>query len=79
MKRLALITSTVVLAACAQPESLPPPQGIGMANPASVYCVEKGGTLAIQQTATGQLGMCTLPDGMVIEEWALFRRDHAPR
>jgi hypothetical protein len=38
--------------------------------------VEKGGRLDIVNTPTGQVGMCTLPDGTVIEEWELMRRDH---
>ncbi len=49
-----------------------------MANPASVYCVEKGGRVEIVKDAAGnQSGMCHLPGGEVIEEWALYRRDHA--
>lgn len=35
-----------------QPEAPKPPQ-IGMANPASVYCQQKGGTLIPVQTAQG--------------------------
>ncbi|AYR19260.1 putative hemolysin [Alcaligenes faecalis] len=62
------------LSACANQASTQPP--VGMANPASAYCVEKGGRLEIVNTPTGQVGMCTLPDGTVIEEWELMRRDH---
>ena len=58
-----------VLAACSG-------SAVGMANPASVYCVEKGGTVDIRQTKDGQLGWCKLPNGTEIEEWALYRRDH---
>nr|WP_243854443.1 DUF333 domain-containing protein [Comamonas sp. JUb58] len=47
-----------------------------MANPASVYCVEQGGKLHIHSSASGDQGICRLPDGQEIEEWALFRRDH---
>jgi putative hemolysin len=46
----------------------------GLANPASVNCVDKlGGTLQIVDTAKGQAGYCHLKDGRVCEEWALFR------
>jgi putative hemolysin len=46
----------------------------GLANPASVNCVQTlGGQLQIVDTAQGQIGMCHLPDGRVCEEWALFR------
>ena len=48
---------------------------IGMANPASVNCVQNGGLLQIVEEANGQVGMCTLPSGRVCEEWAFFRGD----
>jgi len=48
--------------------------GAGMANPASVYCEDNGGTLEIITAADGsQSGQCTLSDGTVCEEWAYFR------
>jgi len=47
--------------------------GTGMANPASVYCEQQGGTLEIQDTPDGQVGMCHFENGQVCEEWALFR------
>lgn len=49
---------------------------VGMPNPASAYCVEIGGTLALENREGGQVGICTLPDGERVEEWELFRRDH---
>ena len=68
----------LVLAGCStpsQPEAPKPPQ-IGMANPASVYCQQKGGTLIPVQTAQGVSNNCKLPGGETIDEWALWRRDH---
>ena len=44
-----------------------------IANPASVNCIEKGGTLKIMDGEGGQYGICTLPDGTECEEWAYFR------
>ena len=45
-----------------------------MANPASVYCIEQGGTLEIIKDENGgEIGMCSLPNGIVCEEWSLFR------
>lgn len=44
-----------------------------MANPASVNCVDKGGKLSIVDKPEGQVGMCTLSNGSVCEEWAYFR------
>lgn len=46
---------------------------VGMANPASVACVDGGGTLKIYDTPQGQIGICTTRDGKVCEEWDLFR------
>jgi putative hemolysin len=44
-----------------------------LANPASTNCIAYNGTLEIVDTNEGQVGMCTLPDGKVCEEWAFFR------
>lgn len=54
----------------------PDPSAIGMANPASVYCIEQGGKLEMQQTAAGEVGICHLPDGTKVEEWEFFRAHH---
>jgi putative hemolysin len=48
-------------------------QAVGLANPASVFCIEQGGTLELRNTMEGSVGYCHLPDGTVIEEWELFR------
>lgn len=47
----------------------------GTANPASVSCVDAGGTLEIVDTAAlgGHVGYCHTKDGRVCEEWALYR------
>ena len=48
-----------------------------MPNPATLYCTKKGGTLEIRHDdQKGQINFCHLPDGTVMEEWALFRRDN---
>jgi hypothetical protein len=44
-----------------------------MANPASVNCVEKGGTLEIRTNKNGQYGVCLFEDNRQCEEWALLR------
>lgn len=44
----------------------------GIANPASVFCEEQGGTLDL---ATG---MCTFADGSQCEEWAFYRGECSP-
>ena len=51
------------------------PTSVGMANPASQYCIDQGGQLDMKNEAQGQVGYCQLPDGKVVEEWALFREN----
>ena len=59
----------------------PPPTATpaGIANPASTYCVEQGGTSEIRTAEDGsQFGVCVFPDGSECEEWAFFRGKCAP-
>jgi hypothetical protein len=72
MLKHTLLGVTVTLAACT--ETAPQP-AVGLANPASQFCIDKGGTLEIRDEAGGQAGYCTLPDGRVVEEWELFRSE----
>ena len=67
----------LALAACSPATNAPPsaPQ-VGLANPASVYCIDQGGTLEPVTTAAGISNTCVLPDGERIDEWDLYRRDH---
>ncbi|WP_245652456.1 DUF333 domain-containing protein [Novosphingobium capsulatum] len=44
-----------------------------MPNPASAYCEQNGGRLEMVNGPGGQAGYCHLPNGAVVEEWALFR------
>lgn len=47
-----------------------------LANPASVNCVKKGGTLVIRTNGSGgQYGLCQFDDNMACEEWAMMRGD----
>ncbi|MFA5124478.1 MAG: DUF333 domain-containing protein [Patescibacteria group bacterium] len=51
----------------------------GLANPASVNCQEKGGTLEIITDLEGnQSGLCKFPDDTQCEEWAFFRGECRP-
>ena len=78
-KILGFALGTLFLAGCQSSQSVPAPTAsLGMANPASVYCVEQGGKLEIRNETAGQVGYCHLPDGQVVEEWALFRA-HQPK
>ncbi|MEN9804087.1 MAG: hypothetical protein RIS41_934 [Actinomycetota bacterium] len=53
--------------------NLPSSDPVGIANPASEFCVEQGGTVEIVEEEGGQVGYCNLPDGSRIEEWEYFR------
>jgi putative hemolysin len=44
-----------------------------IANPASTYCINHGGTLQIKTSPAGQYGMCTFSNGSQCEEWQFFR------
>ncbi len=50
-------------------------QRIGLPNPASVNCIEKGGELKIQRDERGEYGVCYFDDNRQCEEWAMFRGD----
>lgn len=83
MRIAAYLGVFTLLAACAQeagtaPDPSPAVTGpmVGMANPAAVACGDLfGGELSSVSTSAGDIGMCTLPDGRVCEEWVLFQ-DH---
>ena len=66
------IFTILLLSGCSSKE---PDRTVTIANPASEHCVEKGGKLEIVKEESGEKGMCHLPDGTVVEEWELFRRD----
>jgi putative hemolysin len=47
---------------------------VGLANPASVNCKDKGGDLKMMKKADGgEYGICYFEDNRQCEEWALFR------
>jgi hypothetical protein len=51
--------------------------GTGMANPASVFCVQQGGeSLMVSECADqgcGQRGVCVMPGGIECDEWEFSR------
>jgi putative hemolysin len=50
-----------------------------MPNPASVYCADQGGKIAIRKDATGgEYGMCVFADGSECDEWAFFNSECQP-
>lgn len=90
MKKYVLILSVVILAVLMSSilkrfnyitngssgiSSSPSSGSTSLANPASVYCKENGGTLEIVTQEDGsQYGLCHL-DGYSCEEWAFFRSE----
>lgn len=47
---------------------------VGIANPASVNCTEKGGQLKMAKKPDGsEYGLCYFEDNRACEEWAMFR------
>ncbi|MFE8032853.1 DUF333 domain-containing protein [Thiohalocapsa marina] len=47
---------------------------VALANPASVHCIEQGGTLDIRTRPDGgAYGVCVFEDNRQCEEWALLR------
>ena len=77
MKHLALLLSTAALAACSADKVGQEVPAVGIANPASEFCVKQGGKLEMKKDKDGgEYGVCHLPDGSVVEEWAYFRSHH---
>ncbi len=46
---------------------------IGIANPASTNCIEKGGKVIIEEESEGQVGYCVFDDSSKCEEWSFYR------
>ena len=75
---LGVLLVLVLAAGCTQQTATPPVTTASsqIANPASVYCGQIGGTTEIKTDATGgQYGMCNFGNGTSCEEWALFRKE----
>ena len=80
MKRVVAITLAVVLSisGCGDGDDSDDQQP-GLANPASVYCEEQGGTVDIRTDESGsQTGYCVFSDGSEVEEWAYYRGEAEP-
>ena len=67
------LAAATVLSACSASETQESP--IGMANPASEFCLKQGGKSEIKKDKDGgEYGVCHLSDGTVVEEWEYFRQ-----
>ncbi|MEN9505401.1 MAG: hypothetical protein RI958_1327 [Actinomycetota bacterium] len=76
---LAAVPFLVVLAGCSddvEPSTTTPDtteDTVQIANPASQYCIDQGGTLEIVTEEGGEVGYCNLPDGTRVDEWEYYR------
>ena len=75
-----ILMGTLIFRAPFSPESdgdvkTSPSAQVTLANPASTFCTENGGTTRIINTMEGQRGECSFANGTTCEEWALFRGD----
>ena len=69
------LAAATALVACSASEKQESP--IGMANPASEFCLKQGGKSEIRKDKDGrEYGVCHLPDGTVVEEWEYFRQHY---
>ena len=68
------LTAATALAACSASEKQESPN-VGMANPASEFCLKQGGKSEIRKDKDcREYGVCHLPDSTVVEEWEYFRQ-----
>jgi putative hemolysin len=73
---LILMLATLMVGACSKKATptATPPDKIGLPNPASVNCEQKGGKLVIHDRGElGQYGVCVFEDNLQCEEWAMYR------
>ena len=66
-----LAIGVLTLSGCGKTEA-PVEENVEIANPASVYCEENGGTLNLEEW------LCMFADGSYCEEWSYFRDECQP-
>ncbi|MFN2167722.1 MAG: M20/M25/M40 family metallo-hydrolase [Anaerolineae bacterium] len=74
----ALVLAISILAAACYPPAGPTVHP-GLANPATQYCLDHGGTTRPRgYEGQGPSGLCVFPDDSVCDEWAFFRGECGP-
>ena len=68
-----LAAGVLTLTGCGKTET-PTDENVEIANPASVYCEENGGTLVLEEGSW----ICIFEDGSYCEEWSFFRNECQP-
>jgi putative hemolysin len=78
MRQAAIALSLLIAGALAACDEADETDGaVGLANPASVFCADQGGKSEIRTAEDGsKSGICILPDGTEVDEWAYFREHH---
>jgi putative hemolysin len=71
---ISVMLAVLQLTACAAHRA--EPRHLTMRNPASEWCLQRGGQQVKDSASTGSTLYCQLPSGEWIEQWALFHRDH---
>lgn len=75
---LSLATLLAIAGCTAEQPSKDQEQQVGMANPASVKCINDGGKLEMIEEAAGTRGICVFPDGSKCDEWQYFGGECQP-
>jgi hypothetical protein len=75
MNQSAVIVLSILVAGCTV-SGPDPVMGLQLPNPASVYCIERGGSIDIQETPQGDVSTCVLSDGTRVDEWEFYRQNH---
>ncbi|ATJ88849.1 DUF333 domain-containing protein [Ralstonia solanacearum] len=69
-----IVPNPSALPPVSQPPSPQESARTGTANPASAYCLQRGGQLEFStRTGGGEVGVCVSPGGDECEEWAFLR------
>jgi putative hemolysin len=72
-------TPRIILGPTGNPGTGPSPApSAGIANPASVFCTENGGSLQIRRGLSGEAGYCVFSNISECEEWAFYRGQCKP-
>ncbi|MCD2514251.1 DUF333 domain-containing protein [Comamonas endophytica] len=71
----ACLLSAALMAACT-PQPVQPPRPAGLVTPATTFCHAQGGRTLLGYTAEGRETLCFLPDGSLVDESQLYRREH---
>lgn len=69
-----LMLATLQISACTPHHT--DPQRLAMRNPASQWCLQRGGQQVKDESLSTSTLYCLLPSGERIEQWALYHRDH---